>query len=751
MTPEPSTNYLVHEPKQSAIGDNATVNVYNTPVELKQNPYCVTHVLNQEHLIGRSAQLRDLQLSLLQGHRPVLKYLAGVGKTTLALQLAYDKDFFIQFEGVLWADLGAKPQWEAILRRWYNALVNDPTRAPSLKSEQDWYDVVGNLIGSRRMLMILDDVWQCQDARKLMQLGKRCAYLVTTRIPQLANELSDIHSRRFDVQKLDYIESWDMLCQLAPMAAEWFPQETRAIADLADGMPLALLLLGKRLGKESTGDYERLQKTVKKLLDPGVMMDMPAEQDDGENATLSAVIGKSLLVLSSDAARKAFYALSILQPDPHSFDKETAQACGVDEELLYELNDAGLIECHSRSRYAMHRIFAEFGRRRIDPEERRTLHLAAAEHFAEQLSTAGDSPDYLSWYRYEQSDWRDLVDDWLYHLAQAGDSEHAFMSLLRVFFDAFWWWGYYLRYDYCDNLVNIWRARNIAPEIGPRLALLDAFLDAYPAGYEKRGAGDWAAVTQTLESIRALCDASPEHDSVDARQVRGFTNFFLAEALAYGGGNAQAAVQAYRDAIDYFSASDHLWVSCWIEFYLAQFLWEGGDAAAARTHVQRSLALEHEDEPVWERDPEVLANDYRLLAELDLAVGDLAATAHHARRAVFYAWLFQGVPEAADDYTRMFYTEVTSRIARTWSDYARDHRAAVLGLARELYDFLLPARADETQPSFDRVEQALDQGDAAALAAALFPVFPDQEAAGSALECQRRVCAYKNSLIDALT
>lgn len=751
MTSETGSQYQVENARQSAIGDNARVIVYNTPVELKQNPYCVTHVLNQGHIVGRTAQLRDLQQSLLQGHRPVLKYLAGVGKTTLALQLACDKDFFSQFEGVLWADLGAKPQWEAILRRWYNALVKDPTQAPALNSEQDWSDVVGNLIGSRRMLMIIDDVWQPQDAKKLMQLGKRCVYLFTTRFPHLANELSDIHSKCFDVKKLDYAESGEMLSQLAPQAVEWFPNETRAIADLADGMPLALLLLGKRLGKESTGDYDRLQTAVNKLLDPGVMMDMPAEQGDGESATLSAVIGKSLMALSSDAVRKAFYVLSILQPDPHSFDKETAHACGVDDALLYELNDAGLIECHSRNRYTMHRIFAEFGRRRLDASEQHTLHLMAAAHFAEQLSTTSDSPDYLSWYRYEQSDWRDLVDDWLYHLTQAGDSEHAFMSLLRVFFDAFWWWGYYLRYDYCDNLVKIWRTRNIAPEIGARLALLDTFLDAYPAGYEKHGAGNWAAVTQALQSIRVLCDASPEHDSADARQVRGFTNFFLAEALAYGGGNAQSAVQAYLDAIDYFSASGHQWVSCWIEFYLAQFLWEGGDAAAARTHVQRSLALEHEDEPVEERDPEVLANDYRLLAELDLAAGDLAATARHARRAVFYAWLFQGVPEAADDYTRMFYTEITTRIAQSWIACMHDQSAAVLGLARDMYDFMLPARADETQPGFSRVEAALHKGDTEALAAALFPVFPAKDAADSALECRRRVLAYMNGLLDTLT
>jgi hypothetical protein len=179
-------------------------------------------------------------------------------------------------------------------------------------------------------------------------------------------------------------------------------------------------------------------------------------------------------------------------------------------------------------------------------------------------------------------------------------------------------------------------------------------------------------------------------------------------------------------------------------------MWEEGGAAAARAHTQRSLALEHEDEPVWERDPEVLANDYRLLAELDLAAGDAAAAARDARRAAFYAWVFQGIPEAADDYTRRFYEEICQRLAQSWVDCARERPAVALWLARDLYDFLLPTRADETPPGFDAAEQALRQGDAAALVAALFPQLPDSDTPDSALECQRRVCAYKNGLLDVL-
>ena len=740
-------------------GDNNQINIrsYTVPRQQTDRPYCVTHcpLGHDDAIVGRDVILDTLRKNLLEGRRPVLKFLPGVGKTTLALQLVYDENFYSQFDGVLWADLGREPQWDALLRRWYRVLVNDPIGESAFNGQHDWLDAIQREIGARRMLMILDDAWREADVNKLRVLGPRCAYVVTTRFPQLADDLSDINDQRFEVHKLTAADSWALIRQLAPDAAERFPEAVRRIADMADGLPLALKLLGKRLLKASSrGDFVRLRKTIDALLTTGEIMGLPAPQAGGENFTLETIIGKSLDALD-EAKRTAFYALCIFQPDPHSFDLEAAHACGVSDDSLDELLDLGLIECRragDEGRYAIHRVLAEFGRARLDAETRRQKHLAAADHFSGLLATASDdSSDYLAWYRYEQGDWRDLVDAWLYHLAHAGDGEHAFMSLLRVFFDAFWWWGYYLRYEYCDTLIKIWRERNIAPEIRHRLSLLDHFLDAYPAGCDKHGVGDWAGVTRALESIRAHCDANPERDSVDARQVRGFVDFFLAEALAYGGGDPLTAVVAYRNAIDHFSASNQNWVSCWIEFYLAQLLWERSDAAGARACVLRSLALEHEDEPVWERDPEVLANDYRLLAELELAAGDLAATVRATRRAAFYAWLFQGIPEAADAYTRVFYREITGRIAKTCVNHAREHPASAHYLARDLYDFLLPARSDVPSHAFDQAENALHQGDADALGIVLFPLFPAEDVADSASECQRRVCRHKQALLDALT
>jgi hypothetical protein len=738
-------------------GDRNEVNIY-APPEVKR-PYWVSYcpLDHDDVLVGRDTVLDALRDSLLGGSRPVLRYLPGVGKTRLVQQLAHDLDFCDRFDGVLWADLGREPQWGELARHWYCVLVGKPPKSALdwLNNDQDWMDAIQREISDRRMLMILDDAWCRADAERLMALGPCCVHVITTRFPQLADELSDLRDQRFEVQKLSPAHAWELLSRLAPDAAEAFPDDVRRIADLADGLPLALRLLGKRLLKASSrGDSVRLQKTINALLKPGEIMNLPALQAGGAEFTLASVIGKSLDALDA-TTRAAFCALCIFQADPHSFDMDAALACGVDEDRLDELHDLGLIECRragGERRYGIHRVLAEFGRTRLDPATSREKHMAAAAHLADLLSTASeDSSDYLAWYRYEQGDWRDLIDDWLYHLAQAGDAERAFMSLLRVFFDAFWWWGYYLRYDYCDVLLKVWRARNIAPEYRDRLGLLELFMDAYPAGCEKRGVGDWAGVALALQAIGAQCDASPERDSSDARQVRGFVDFFLAEALAYGGGEApaavQAAVQAYSDAIDHFSASEQQWVSCWIEFYLAQFLWESGDAAAAREHVERSLALEHEDEPVWERDPEVLANDYRLLAELDLAAGDLAGAARAARRAAFYAWLFQGIPEAADDYTREFYAEITRRLAQLLIAHAGPHAADAAWLAHDLFTFLLPARADAPRDDAS-VAPALRAGDVDALVAALFPRFPDTP--DSATECQRQVCLYKNALLDAL-
>ena len=77
----------------------------------------------------------------------------------------------------------------------------------------------------------------------------------------------------------------------------------------------------------------------------------------------------------------------------------------------------------------------------------------------------------------------------------------------------------------------------------------------------------------------------------------------------------------------------------------------------------RALAEAGEEQILGKRDPELLANIHRQLGDLALAAGNLDATAQAYRRAAFYAFIFQAIPEPGDTYTVAFYREITGRIS----------------------------------------------------------------------------------------
>src|SRR3954468_5011165 len=77
-------------------------------------------------LVGRDQLLADLKKQLFAGGSKdivALTHLPGVGKTSIALELAYDDDVIKPFDaGVLWAGLGRTPDLTVLLGRWARAV-----------------------------------------------------------------------------------------------------------------------------------------------------------------------------------------------------------------------------------------------------------------------------------------------------------------------------------------------------------------------------------------------------------------------------------------------------------------------------------------------------------------------------------------------------------------------------------------------------------------------------------------------------
>ncbi len=144
-------------------------------------------------LVGREIEQGYLTKHLLeQKNQNVFLSLygtPGVGKTALAMAIAHDPIIRSYYsDGILWAAVGPEANVVSLLSRWGSLLdiASSGTKIADLHDIKDWVQVLRMSIGSRRMLLILDDVWNAEDAWNLTVGGPHCAYLMTTRFPELA-------------------------------------------------------------------------------------------------------------------------------------------------------------------------------------------------------------------------------------------------------------------------------------------------------------------------------------------------------------------------------------------------------------------------------------------------------------------------------------------------------------------------------------------------------------------------------------
>ena len=356
-----------------------------------------------EQFLGRQGLLDHLRSQLCQGYTCVLSGLPGVGKTTIAQVLGMDEALRAYFSsGIIWVSLGFTPDVFGQLRHCAELLGIAQEELVRKRNLQEWNTLLRHTIGSRRLLIILDDVWTVEDAQPfLIDTSQVVSYLITTRLPQIALALSDGHP--IVVPELSQEQSQDLLTLLVPALTMMDAEQVQSVTNFTGGLPLAVTLVGKFLQKEGYGGQtRRLASAIARLLDPlhrlHTSVDKGSElPSDLIHNSLHAAISLSDRHLSG-RAQQALRALSLLPVKPDYFLEEAALAvCEDSVEVIDTLCDAGLLESLGSGRYTLHQTIAEYARfslHETSPAERllryalqRSKDQRDLKHFAEEHST----------------------------------------------------------------------------------------------------------------------------------------------------------------------------------------------------------------------------------------------------------------------------------------------------------------------------------------------------------------------------
>ncbi|GHO80008.1 hypothetical protein KSD_77790 [Ktedonobacter sp. SOSP1-85] len=350
-----STPTLVPDGAQKQIIDHAI------PVRQPGDP----PLIGRDHLLEQI--IHDL-CSENHGSFIGINGLPGVGKTMLAMEVASSARVQEHFpDGVLWTTLGPRPEVSAELQRWGALLGINHVKAEVLQQVDDWFQILQQAIRGRQMLLILDDVWNIKDALPFTIGGTECAYLLTTRIPEVAARFAG--KEAMHVPELTNAESMQLFKQIVPALVEQELEVVPKIVQAAGGLPLTLALMGNTLLVQMRHrQRRRLEGALKRMQLPEermrlTQMQVVSHQQNGPT-TIPMSIRETIALnelLLDEPARQALYALSVFPTKPATFSEEAALAViAACRDTLDQLVDAGLLECNEEDRYLLHRSISDY-------------------------------------------------------------------------------------------------------------------------------------------------------------------------------------------------------------------------------------------------------------------------------------------------------------------------------------------------------------------------------------------------------
>ncbi len=357
-------------------------------------------------IVGRKDMIERLKEKLFAGENlglSALNGMPGVGKTALAVELAYDPAVIKHFsDGILWAPLGQNPDPFRILGDWLFALGMHGDVLKNFQTTTERRAAVQRYMGDKKILAVIDDVWDMKDALEFKIGAPNAVQVITTRQPQIALDFAG--QGQTLVPELSEADGLILLRQHAPQAVALDQTNAVKLVKAVGSLPLALNLMGRFLKKEGyTDDPGRIKDALQRLQDAEERIRLEGARDslkqhpglpEGAFISVQAVIYVSYDALA-DSEKHCLRALSVFPAKPVTFSKEAAVAVsGESPTSLYRLSDAGLVE-GSGGRYTLHQTIADYGslKRKEDAAEENDSFERYASYFTEFLTQREEKLD----------------------------------------------------------------------------------------------------------------------------------------------------------------------------------------------------------------------------------------------------------------------------------------------------------------------------------------------------------------------
>jgi broad-specificity NMP kinase len=551
----------------------------------------------------------------------------------------------------------------------------------------------------------------------------------------------------------DYHRVEDALEQMrrdARNVRDWPQPNTRILAEALGLRPISLYVAAKNIDAEASRSPKLVPTHIRKQL--AAIGSQTAPAGESELLARHALLVRGSIDRLSPEAKDLLALLTVLHPKPAVFPDEIAVALDLDLDLpvavqaASEQDDGELDAEQLEHRDRAYELVGELvGRGLLERLRRRgtaldtlpelTLHPANIEVIRDYLSldngkrekaneraeafyrkrvgkTVCDSFD--SRFRMEQPDWWDDAEEWIYHLSHLKPGRSG-ISYAALFLDAWWWWDLYVKFEFCDQLLEYAerpRVSAVSPQLREVARLLAKFRNTYPREHEvtvarlhaefpgsdpakavalretaRTGAGIIPILKKLCDQLRIaeldalFGDVAPPESAAEApsaesasgeepgeesddgetrRHLLGLISLFVAEGYRFEatlepGGTALAAAEScYRRAVRYFEEEDDDWDLAWTRYLLGGVLFKRGkDPEAAWEAAAEAADVAS--------DTELLANIERARGDHLLAAGDLEGALAHYGHAVFYGAALQvtsNIDIGPDAYTKAFYREI---------------------------------------------------------------------------------------------